>query len=183
MNPWIEIYDSEDVQWLLRQQVAGLSAAVGAAVSIAVFVGSMAGLNALPYPQLLVTIGILAAAGAIVVGFRLHALNSRVWCVKLSPHMIMGYNHSRRSMVFAWSDVDHVAVSEEMISVCAKGRSVIDIPTTFDDFTHVSHRILDLAELHRRPIFVKGESISDVDVYRLMPELEVLFASPEVAAF
>jgi hypothetical protein len=183
MNQWIEIYDSEEVQWLLRQKVAGLSATIGAAVSIAVFVASMAGLNALPYPHLLVAIGCMAAGGAVVVGFRLAAMRSLVWCVKLSPQKIMGYNHSRKSVVFAWSDVDHVAISEDAVSVVAKGGIVIDIPTAFDDFTYVSHRILDLAELHRRPIFVGGRAITDLDVFHLLPELQALFAPSQVAAF
>lgn len=183
MSPWIEIYDSDEVQWLLRQQVAGLSAGIGAAVSVAVFVGSVAGMQVVAYNQELIALGVLSLGVAVAVGLRLASLRRCVWCVKLSPHMIMGYNHSRRATTFAWSEVEHVAVSDEQVSIVARGRVAIEIPTSFADFTHVAHRILDLAELHRKPVFLKGQPMADVDVYRLMPELRVLFGPPEVAAF
>ena len=183
MNPWIETYDSEEVHWLLRQQVAGLSAAVSGAVAVLLLMGSLVGLDVLPDVRMFWAVALLAAGVAIGVILRLVGLRSRVWCVKLSPQMIMGYNHLRRGLVFPWSDVDHVAFSDAVLSIVAQDGIVIEIPTSFADYTHVSHRILDLAELHRRPIHLTGEPLSEIDVFRLMPELRTLFAPPQVSAF
>jgi hypothetical protein len=181
MSPWIEIYDSDHVQWLLRQQVAGLSAGIGVTVSVALFVGFLTGMEVVPCSEEFIALGVLSLGVAAALGLRLASLRQRVWCVKLSPHKIMGYNHSRRATTFAWSEVQHLVVCDEQVAIVTSGKEMIEIPTSFADFTHVAHRILDLAELHRKPVFLKGQSMAEVDLYRLMPELRDLLATPHVA--
>jgi hypothetical protein len=180
MSPWIEIYDSEEVHGRLRQQVAMHSTTIAVAISVAVFLGSLAGLYELGQEVMLLSLVLVALSAAAVTGARLLGLQSHVWCIKMSPHMIMGYNHSQKATAFPWSDVDHVAIDDRSLTIVASGRSVIEIPTSFADFVHVSHRVMDLAELHRRPIHLMGKSLPDVNLISLMPELTALLASPLV---
>lgn len=180
MGPWIEIYASEEVQWDLRQQATGHAAAIAASVAITVFIGSMVGLHALPYELLFLSIGAGSLCSALFATSRLVGLQSRVWCLKMSPHMIMGYNHARKSTVLAWSQVEHVDVNSDSVAIVVDGHSVIEIPSAFDDFVHVSHRILDLAELHRRPVHVRGRSLAEMDVFSLLPDLHTILSDPLV---
>ena len=63
MSPWIEIYDSEEVHGRLRQQVAMHSTTIAAAISVAVFLGSLAGLYALGQDLMLLSLVLFRWAG------------------------------------------------------------------------------------------------------------------------
>lgn len=178
MNPWIEIYDNEQVQWYLRQRVTNLAAGIVASVSLAVFACSVSGMNVVPYGRVLIAIAVSALVAAALTGIRILRLRTRVWCIKLSPHMVMGYDYRRKATTLCWSDVSRINVGAEGVLIAGKLGGSIFLPQLFPDYAHISHRILDLAELHRLPVHVEGQSIADTDVFDLLPELATLFEFP-----
>ncbi len=171
MGPWLEIYDCEEVLWQLRSRASAYASAISAALALVVLCGSLVGLSAVPLELAFLTLAVAALCLAVFWTGRLFGLQARVWCVKLSPHMIMAYNYSRRPTAFAWSQVRYVEADDECITIVAGVDTVIEIPSSFSDFAHVSHRVLDLAELHRRPVRLRGREMDDVDVFELLPGL------------
>ncbi len=174
MNPWIEIYDNEQVQWHLRQQVTNRAASIVASISVAVLAWSIAALHVVAYRPLLIGVAVGALGLAAWTAMGILRLRNRVWCIKMSPHMVMGYDYRRRPASVSWSEVARVNVTGDSIALVCDHGIVMELPGLFPDFSHVSHRILDLAELHRIPIHVNGRSLLDTDILVFLPELKGL---------
>ncbi len=178
MDPWIEIYDNEQVQWHLRQQVTNRAASIVASISVGVLAWSVAALHVVAYRPLLILVAVGAFSLAAWTAIGIVRLRNRVWCIKMSPHMVMGYDYRRSPATVSWSEVSRVNVTSDSIALVCDHGVVMELPGLFPDFSHVSHRILDLAELHRIPIHVNGRSLLDTDILELLPELGSLFSVP-----
>ncbi len=181
MNPWIEIYDNEQVQWHLRQRVRTLSGIVAAYASMAVVLCAISAVDLLtnvlfPVGAAIVCMGLAAWNGTRILGLR-----NQVWCVKLSPHMIRGYDYRRTPTTISWSNVVAVDVTGGHVRIETGAGQPLEIPSLFPDFAYVSHRIIDLAELHRVPVHVDGQALADTDLFSLLPELRHFFAAPIAA--
>ncbi len=181
MNPWIEIYDNEQVQWHLRRRVRNLGAFLVVYVSLAVVLCAVSVMDAVPNRLLPVGAAILFLGAASWTATRILGLRNQVWCVKLSPHMIRGYDYRRTPTTISWSDVIALDVTATKISIFCGSGQPLEIPSLFPDFAYVSHRLLDLTELHRVPVYIDGLDLVNTDLFTLLPELRQIFAEPTVA--
>lgn len=173
MSDWYEVYDNEQVQQRTRKQVGRI------------VLGVIIGLSAMAVilPLMLFQFGIPAAV-IILVGLavlvlvaaasrELLQLRRVTWCVKVSVHRIVGYDYARRKAVIPWPDVERVDVEPDGLLIVGRPTTsrppVLQIPTLFPEFPHLSHRIVEYAEAHGIPICVDGRPWQLLDLSTLYP--------------
>jgi len=149
----------------------------------------MCRLNAAFWGVLLVTIGAammsptLFASAPVVVGSGLgalvvtaigisikHYLRSRtIWCVRVGPDAVIGYDCARRKTVWTWDATRQVDLTDDHLSVIQSPYRALALATSFDTFPALSHRIVRDAERHDVPLTIDGQSLDTLDVYALCP--------------
>lgn len=176
MGSWYEVYDAEVVQKRARRQVSHVVTGVAVSVSMGLALVPVAYLYA-PSPAL----GLLVLCTAVVLSiawatYRVLAMRSLMWCVKISVHRLVGYDYARRRTELAWTDVERVEVDREglrVVGVPQRGRpgTVLFISSDFPDYVHLSHRVVEYAEAHRLPICLHGRPWQLLELGVLYPFL------------
>ncbi len=171
---WYEVYDNQDVLLATRQRVGRLTTGYGIA-SIAVAAVAPLLIVHVPHgPWIAVGVaGVLLAAGLVVLQ-ALRELRAVAWCVKLSFHHLLG-DFGRRRTTMPWTSVARVEVDDDGLVVVGSDDNGapqrLRIPSAFPRFAHLSHRVVEYAEAHHRPIFVDGRPWQHLDLYRIYPFL------------
>ncbi|MFQ5571060.1 MAG: hypothetical protein ACE5G0_15375 [Rhodothermales bacterium] len=171
MAHWYEVFDNEEVQSYARRQATRLTALAVGAVMIT-FLGAALGFEGyLPLP---LVGGIFIVTWLVTVRWvshRLRKLRRLVWCIKLSPHRVVGYDYTRRKATMEWSKVQRVELTGNGLLLVGPDVFAFEIPHLFPDFALLSHRVVHYAELHGIPVFVDGHPWQHLDVYQLFPFL------------
>ncbi len=166
-----EVYDNEQVQLVTRRQAAVTF------MTIAVALGGTLVMLILAREGVVATwiTAVLLACLWAVSGSRLFRhvkrTNHVVWCVKISSAEIAGYDYARRQTSLYWTDVRQIEIGSTSLRVRGTIDRHIEIPTLFQDYASVSHRVVEHAERHHIPILVDGRPLEDLDLYALYPFL------------
>jgi hypothetical protein len=104
----------------------------------------------------------------------LRRLQAVAWCVRLSFHgLIADFGHRRTAL--RWSAVARVEVDDDGLVVVGtdEGGSAqrLRLPCSFPRYAQLSHRVVEYAEAHRRPLFVDGRPWQLLDLHALYPFL------------
>lgn len=171
MSSWYEVFDNEEVQWAARTQATRtIIVAIGAAF---LTLGAV----------VLWAVDVLEAAVlviVIVVGWmslvrwssqRLRRLRRLVWCVKLSPDHIVGYDYTRHKKELAWTSVVRVELLPAGLLVAGPDLCRFEIPHLYPEFHALSHRIVEYAERYDVPVTIDGTPWDRLDVYQIFPFL------------
>lgn len=174
MPTWYEVYDNQYALHASRRRVRALTRRYGfAAVGLAVW--ATLALLYLPGGAWLAgaAVAVLAASG----GFVLRALRTHhavVWSIRLSFHGLVA-DFGRRRTAMRWGDVTRVALDDAGLVILGtdedgKARR-LRIPHTFPRYVRLSHRVVEYAEAHRRPVFVDGRPWQLLKLRTLYPFL------------
>ncbi len=165
------IFDSEAVQARVREQISQIYSY--AAVSCGLVLGLLYILT-LPEVNTLLVAAITATAswGAYRYLFaRINRLRNVVWCVKLTEHDVVGYDHSRTRLSIPWEDIDRINLTDGGIQIQTLASRSIEVPHLFDDYHEISHLLMEEAEYRGIPLFINGYPWQQATVYQLFPEL------------
>lgn len=172
-----EVFDNEQVQLVTRRQAAAtfltLAGAIGGSLILFVLIGE----GVVSYPGAVALGSLLWIVAGVRLIRHIRRTNHVVWCVKISPAQIAGYDYARRQTSLYWTDVRQIEIASEGLRVRGTIDRHIEIPTLFQDYAGVSHRIVEHAERHHIPILVDGRPLDDLDLYVLYP-----FLAPGVSA-
>lgn len=178
MSRWFEVFDNEEVQLTTRRKAMALSAIVVMAIGItivsvaATMSGQMSGFGAF----VLITLVWLASAGWC--GTRLRRLRRVAWCLKVSDEEVVAYDYARRKTVIPWNAVTRIDWTDHSLVISGQPPCSIEIPELFSDFAALSHTMYGCAEREKIAIFVDGQPLHVLDVYRLYPFLRELSIEP-----
>ena len=183
MADWAQVYDDDvaldDARSRVRRLVIGFALVSGALVSAAPVVTLVGGAHA---HLMAVACGVLLTVSAVVVMVRLAREHRRIWRVELSVHRAVGYDAVGRRRALPWSGVARVEVTTAGIAISGRDegghRARLLIPQGMPDYTGLAHRAVEYAEAHRRPVWVEGQPVADIDLALLDPSLR----STETAA-
>ena len=174
MPSWHEVFDNQDALLRSRQRVRGLTRWYGLA-ALGVALGAPLAIIHLPG-------GTWLAAGAalvlIVAGvwltLVLRQLYAVAWCVRISFHELVA-DFGRRRTAFRWEELQRVELDDEGIILVGPdtGGAVrrLRLPDSFPEYTRLSHRVVEYAEAHRRPVYLDGQPWQLLDVDALYPFL------------
>lgn len=165
-----EVYDNEQVQLATRRQVAVTYLVLAAVVGDTFILFVLA-------REAFVPVWVAMALGGAAWAFAAHRLvvhmrrtNRVVWCVKISPEEVAGYDYARRKTSIAWSEVRQVELGASGLTIRAEG-SEIEIPHLFPDFASLSHSIVAHAEQSDVSVLIEGRLLEDLDLHALFPFL------------
>ncbi|MDX1421281.1 MAG: hypothetical protein R3181_15050 [Rubricoccaceae bacterium] len=174
MPTWYEVFDNQDALLSTRQRVRRLSTRYGMASVAVALTAPLVVLHVPGGPWIaLGAAGVLAAAGVYVLR-ALRALHAVAWCLRLSYQGLLA-DFGRRRTALRWRNVARVEVDDEGLLVLGtdEGGTArrLRIPLAFPRYAHLSHRVVEYAEAHRRPIFVDGRPWQLLDLRALYPFL------------
>lgn len=174
MPTWYEVYDNQEALLATRQRVRRLTTRYGVASVTVALTAPLVVLHVPGGPWIAVgAAAVLAAAGLFVVR-SLRALHAVAWCLRLSYHGLLA-DFGRRRTAMRWRDVARVEVDDEglMILGTDEGGTArrLRIPLAFPRYARLSHRVVEYAEAHGRPIFVDGRPWQLLDLRTLYPFL------------
>ena len=171
MSNWYEVFDNENVQLKTRRQATRLSLYTALAVMLTFLLTALALEGTLPMP----------AAGALLVALwvglstwlshRMRKLRRIMWCLKVSPDRIVGYDYTRHKTLLNWPSVRRVELAPKGLLLIGEDRCTLEVPHLFPDFHLLSHRIVQYAERHDVPVLIDGQPWEALDVYHLFPFL------------
>lgn len=172
MSRWYEVFDNEEVQRLARNRrmllVRGLAlVSILTLLLLGYAIGHPA---AVPVTSLIVA-GLWVGACLWWIRTDEH-LRRIVWCVKISDRHIVGYDYARRKTEIDWVHVRTVRLTPSGLNVESRNGPVIEIPHLFPDFSVLSHRIVEYAELYGAPVCVDRVPWQHIDVHELYPYIE-----------
>lgn len=166
-----EVYDNEQVQLVTRRQAAVTFLVFAAALGETLFVIILAREGLLPlWLAIILTVGVWVVAGWRLIR-HVRRTNHIVWCVKISPLEIAGYDYARRKTSLDWCEIEQVDLAREGLLIRGRDERHLEIPHLFPEFASLSHRIVEHAERHDVPIMVDGCSWENLDVHALYPFL------------
>lgn len=179
MSCWFEVFDNEEVQLSTRRKVMALSALVVLAIGVtiisvaATMAGQMTGVGAF----FLIT-GVWLTT-TIWCGNRLKKLRRVAWCLKVSSDAVVAYDYARRKTVIPWSAVTRIDWTDHSLLISGQPPCSIEIPEMFTDFAALSHSMYERAGQANVAVFVDGQPLHVLDVYRLYPFLRDLSIVPD----
>jgi len=173
MPEWYEVF--EDERGLRETRVGIGQRAVAFGIG-----GVLLGLSAFVLPagggeQVALGAGLLAVASAAWLVQGLREIRDRVWCVKVSARRVVGYDLAQQRMAVDWGDVDCVEIDRRGVMV--RGRDEAGTPCrlriapSFPDYTALSHRFVEYAEMHTRPVYLDGRPWQLLDLHAVYPFL------------
>ncbi|HLT47080.1 MAG TPA: hypothetical protein VK002_07615 [Rubricoccaceae bacterium] len=174
MPTWYETYDNQDALLATRQRVSRLTTRYGMAAVTVALSAPLVILHVPHGPWVAVgTAAALALAGLFVLR-ALRTLHAVAWCVRLSfQGMVTDFGQRRTAM--RWSEVARVELDDEGLVVVGtdEGGTArrFRIPHDFPRYAHLSHRVVEYAEAHGRPVFVDGRPWQLLDLHALYPFL------------
>jgi hypothetical protein len=180
MPEWYEVFDDE----------RGLRAArigIGRRAVVFALGGVLLGMSAFVLPvsggeQVALGAGLftVAAAAWLVAGLR--DIRDRVWCTKISARRVIGYDLTQQRVAISWPDVDCVEIDRRGLLVRGRDESGsacrLRIAPSFPDYTDLSHRFVDYAELHARPLYLDGRPWQLLDLHAVFPFLGEAVPAP-----
>ena len=170
---WSQIYDDDetlkDVRARVRRLVVAFALASGALVSAAPLSTVIGGADAALTATLCGTL-LAITAGAVMV--QLAREHRRIWRIELSMRQATGYDAAGRRRTLAWPDVEAVDVTEAGLVIAgldasSGARVRLLAPLGMTTYTALSHRAVEYAEAHRRPVRIDGVPIDQIDLARL----------------
>ena len=175
MAEWFEVYDSKRVLIRARRRATRLvwifaliSGALVAAAPVAVFV----------FPDVGVAVAGTCGIGLVLYGIwmiaRLSQIHGKLWRIDLSVHRALGFDTGRRSRALAWPNVHQVDIDDSGLLLVGRTHGAwvrLQIPSTFPHYTALSHRVVEYAEAHDRPVWVDGKPWQSLDLEVLYPFL------------
>lgn len=171
MSNWYEVFDNENVQLNTRRQATHLSLYTALAVMLTFLITALALEGTLPLPTAGILLVVLWAGLTSWLSYRMRKLRRIMWCVKVSPDRIVGYDYTRHKTVLDWPAVHRVELAPKGLLLAGEDHCTLEIPHLFPDFHLLSHRIVQHAETHSVPILIDGQPWESVDVYHLFPFL------------
>lgn len=174
MAAWYEVFDNQDALLESRHRVWRLTRGY-AFVAIGLAVAAPLAVLHAPGGPWLAAFGALALVGAGLFVLRaLRMLHGVAWCVRLSFHGLVA-DFGQRRTAMRWSQVSRVEVDDEGLTVVGSDEEGVvmrlRLPGTFPRYTQLSHRVVEYAEAHRRPLFVDGKPWQLLDLQVLYPFL------------
>lgn len=165
------LFEANDIHRATRYRMARLNGVFWGTVLITIGSALLSRTLVVVSPVVLgVSLGafVLVAAG---VSWRHYALSRTVWCVKVMAESVIGYDCARRKTVLPWHEVQQIDLSGETLWIIQSSYHAVGISTSFDDFSTLSHQILQHAEPHGVTICIEGRPLDELDVYALCPFL------------
>ena len=164
-------FDAEKVQMRTRRRVTRLLLPFIGAFFLSMLILSTwhAGWIAAPLAGLVV-----AAVWGVTTAWimrRRRRLRSVVWCIKISPGEVVGYDYARRQTEWAWDSIVRVELTEKKTILTNRSAQQMIIPGMFEDYTELSHLLVAEAERRGIKIFIHGRDIEDLDIYEIFPFL------------
>jgi hypothetical protein len=174
MAAWYEVYDDQDALLDARRRVQRLTRAYGLA-TLALAVGAPLAVLHLPQgPWLAAGAALGLLGGGLYLLHALRTLHAVTWCIRLSFHGFVA-DFGQRRTAMRWSNVARVEVDDEGLLVVGtdEGGAALRLrlPSSFPRYAQLSHRLVEYAEAHRRPIFVDGRPWQLLDLQVLYPFL------------
>ena len=174
MSTWYEVYDNQDALLLSRQRVRQLTRRYGLASLAVALTAPLVVLHVPGGAWVALAAAVLLAAAGLLVLRALRALHAVAWCVRLSFHGLLA-DFGRRRTAMRWEEVARVALDDEGLLVLGTDEDGaarrLRIPLDFPRYAHLSHRVVEYAEAHGRPIFVDGRPWQLLDLHALYPFL------------
>ncbi|NNF58047.1 MAG: hypothetical protein HKN04_07375 [Rhodothermaceae bacterium] len=174
MPTWYEVYDNQDVLLATRQRVRRITRIYGFAAIAVATLAPLAMVHVTGGAWLAGTAGVsLVVAGAYVFK-ALRELHAVAWSVKLSFHHIIG-DFGRRRTTIRWRAVARVELDRDgLVILGADEQGVaqkLRIAHAFPDYPRLSHRVVEYAEAHGRPVYVDGQPWQLLDLHAVYPFL------------
>lgn len=174
MAYWYEVYDNQDVLLSTRQRVGRLTTIYSLATLTIAAVAPLLIVHVRGGVWVAGFCGVALLFGGLYVYHALRKLGAVAWCVKLSIHHLFA-DFGRRRTTIPWSSVTRLDVDDEGLIVVGLDENGapqrLRIPNAFPRFSQLSHRMVEYAEAHNRPIFVEGRPWELLDPYELYPFL------------
>lgn len=170
MSADYELFDANHIQRSVRHRMYRLNVLL-CAILVITLAGLLLGRTGQLSSQSLawmVVGGLFLGAG---VAWHHRHLSRTVWCVKVSPEGLVGYDCARRKTHLPWSQVERVDVTDEALVIVQSPYQFVAISTSFFDYPSLSHGVLSHAEDHDIAFYLNGRSLADLDVYVLYPFL------------
>ncbi|NBB73848.1 MAG: hypothetical protein GVY35_09230 [Bacteroidetes bacterium] len=164
------LFDASHIQRSIRHRMFRLDVllcGIGFLTLAALFVGRAGALSPPGVAGFLT--GSLLLIGALI--WRRRHLARTIWCVKVSPEGVVGYDCARRKMRIRWTDVEQIDVTDEALLVIESPYRFVTISVSFFDYPTLSHCVLAYAEPHDIPLALEGHLVNDLNVYALYPFL------------
>lgn len=111
----------------------------------------------------------LLAVGVVV--WQIRRLRHTVWCVKVSPDALVGYDYTRHKTELAWPSIHRVDLTGDALVVVQSPHRFFEVSTSFPDYPVLSHQVVRLADDHGVPVCIEGQPWPQLDVYELYPFL------------
>jgi hypothetical protein len=174
MATWYEVYDNQDALLATRRRVRQMTARYGSASAVVAVAAPVVILLVPGGPWVAVgSAAVLVVAGGVVLR-ALRELHDVAWCVRLSFHGLVA-DFGRRRTAMRWSEASRVEIDDEGLLIVGtdEGSAVrrLRVPHTFPRYAALSHRVVEYAEAHGRPIFVDGRPWQLLDLHALYPFL------------
>lgn len=179
MASWTEVFDTEEVLYAARRAVTAVTMLFGVVVAATIGVMAVATAGRLSSGMAILLIVAVWIAAGLWSAARLRALRRIAWCVRLSEHEIVAYDHARRKTALRWKDVRRIDWHDNRMIISGDVRCSIEVPEHFTQYSRMSHIIYDLAERHNIAILVEGEPLPVLDVYELYSFLRELSIVPD----
>jgi hypothetical protein len=174
MSTWYEVYDNQDALRATRQRVRGLTRRYGVATLGLALWAPLVILHVPAGPWIALGAAAVLAASGVLVLRALRRLHAVAWCVRLSFHGLVA-DFGRRRTALRWSAVARVELDDEGLVILGTdegGTAVrLRLPYSFPRYAALSHRVVEYAETHGRPIFVDGRPWQLLDLLALYPFL------------
>jgi hypothetical protein len=174
MATWYEVYDNQDALLATRRRVRRTTKRYGMTSAALAVAAPLVIFHAPGGPWVAVGAAAVLVALGVVVLRELRALHDVAWCVRLSFHGLVADLGGRRTAI-PWSEVARVEVDDEgLLIVGTEERGApwhLRIPCAFPRYACLSHRVVEYAEAHGRPLFVDGRPWQLLDLHALYPFL------------
>lgn len=171
MPNWYEVFDNEQVQGYIRRQATRLSVVATVVVLLSLFAAALGLAGHVPLPVVGSFFIMLWFGTVRWMSNRMRKLRQIVWCIKLSPNRLIGYDYTRQKTELRWSHVKGIELTQTSLLIIGPELVRIEVPHLFPDFHKLSHRVVFYAELHEVPILIEGQPWESIDVYDLFPFL------------
>ena len=174
MPCWHEVFDNQDALLLSRQRVRGLTRRYAFA-ALVVALGAPLAIIHLPGGAWMATVAAVALiAAGVWLALALRRLHGIAWCVRLSFHELVA-DFGRRRTAFRWEELQRVELDDDGLLLIGPdtGGALrrLRLPDSFPDYVRLSHRVVEYAEAHRRPVYLDGRPWQLLDVDALYPFL------------
>ncbi len=171
MSSGYEVSAADAVQYEPRRRIRQLGGYALAALVLRV--GALGLMHAGTLSAPVVGLGLAAVwsgTGAVIL-CRLRRLRHVMWCIKIGPAGVMGYDYARRPVTLPWSRIRRVNLSDDGLRIVRSADCYLDVPARFPAFVDLSHRLVARAEARGVPIWIDGAPYEALDVYAHFPFL------------